>query len=313
MREILEVISTLFPVFFIIGLGYVLNRINFLSHEGLENIRKIVFYISLPVLLFTSASNSSLSETFNPVVLGAVFVISLVMAVVIYLSAAKASPSRRGVIVQGTFRTNMVFVGLPIIAYAYGDAGLAAVVVLIAFLVPFFNFLAVIALSVPHYREPLGTTAVRKVIADIVMNPLVIGCSIGLIFSALGITLPSAVNRSCDLIGRLALPLALIMVGASLEFSQLKGEMKISLAVSLLKLIIYPGMILLALVAFDQKGIALKATVLMMAAPVSPSSYIMAVEMKGDGRLASALLVATTMFSMITSVIWLTFFRWLPF
>jgi len=307
MESLFDIINVVLSIFLIIGLGYVLGITKFISKEAIDNIRKLIFYVSLPILLFRSASLSTLSEAVNIKSLGAIFLTFFIVVVTIYLAACKSEASRRGVIVQGTFRTNMVFIGLPVITYAYGDAGLSAVVVLIAFIIPVTNFMAVIILSLPHHAELRGITLARRMMREVACNPLVISCVIGLVFSGLHLTVPEGIGRSMDLVGRIALPLALLMVGSSLDFGKLKGEIVPSFLVSSIKLIIFPGLICLLLALWGESGIVLKATVIMMAAPSAPAGYIMAVEMKGDEHLASSLIVSSTVLFMFTCVAWLYF------
>lgn len=305
MESLFDIINVVLSVFLIIGLGYLLGITKFISKEGIDNIRKLTFYVSLPVLLFRSASLSTLSEAVNIKSLGAIFLTVFVVVVIAYLAAWKSEASRRGVLVQGMFRTNMVFIGLPVITYAYGDAGLSAVVVLVAFIIPVMTLMAVIILSLPHQAELRGAILARRMMKEVACNPLAIGCVIGLMFSGLHLSVPEGIGRSMDLVGRIALPLALLMVGSSLDFGRLRGEIVPSLMTSSIKLVLFPGLICLLLILWGESGIALKATVIMMAAPSAPVGYIMAVEMKGDEYLASSLLVSSTVLFMFTSVAWL--------
>jgi len=311
MTAIMEIINTVLPVFLVMGLGVGLTLGSFLSQDGFANIRKLVFYVSLPALLFKSAALSSFSETFSIVALGVTIAVIVMTAFVPYLLTGSLPPARRGVVVQGMFRGNMIFVGIPIVAYAFGDAGVASVVVLVAFIIPVYNLLAVVVLSLPHHTGIGAAGTARNMMKDIIRNPLIIGCAAGLLYSATNLPIPLGIVRTLDLVGRMALPLALLIVGASLEFRTLRGDVTASLVASFVRLIVFPGLLFILLLLFGYGGIPMKATTVMMAGPAAASSYIMAAEMNGDEHLASSILIVSTFLSLITIIGWLYFFSFI--
>ncbi len=110
---------------------------------------------------------------------------------------------------------------------------------------------------------------------------------------------------SLDLVGRTALPLALISVGAALDLRRLKSELGITALVTVLKLGVYPVLVWLGLRALGLEGLALKVPVMIAATPTAVVSYVMAKEMDGDEQLAAALIIGTTLAALPTTVAWL--------
>lgn len=298
------------PVFLIIGLGYALRTARFLSGDANSILSRIVFYVAAPALLFHGASQTPLRQSVNIQVLLLMASVTVVIGFSVYLAGARSSPSRRGVLAQGAHRSNMVFVALPIITNAYGDAVLGATAVLIGFMVIWYNLLAVLFLTLPHQQVSTGSSRVWiGTAAAMARNPLIIGCAGGIVVSALGIDVPQALAKALDLVGRTALPLALISVGAGLEFDKLRSEIVGSVTASVIKLIIYPAVVFAGLSMMDFKGVDLEVPVLLMAAPTAVVSYIMAKEMNGDERLAGAIIIASTTASIVTISAWLVLFR----
>jgi predicted permease len=308
MIEILNIVS---PVFIVIGVGYALGRMGLLSEETNSKFSWFVFYVSAPALLFLSAARTPVSEALNLNLLGSVYLVSVVMFAIVYLAGARLDPSRRGVICQGSFRSNMVFVGLPVITNAFGDEVLGPASVLIGLTVPLYNLLAVLALTMPHNQGADNAPAWGGIFRSTALNPLILGSLAGILFSALHLGLPSPAERSIELLARIAMPLALVCVGASLDLRKLRVEIGPSLLVSLLKLIIYPAMAFAVLTLLGESGTGLKFTVLIMAAPTAIASHIMAVEMKGDPKLSASVVIGATIFSMFTITGWLALFKWL--
>jgi hypothetical protein len=238
-------------------------------------------------------------------------VISVATALIVYLAGARLAPSRRGVLAQGSFRSNMVFVGLPVIQNALGKEVLGPAAVLIGFTVMLYNLLAVLVLALPHGNGEDSSLDLKKTARDVALNPLILSSAAGLLFSAFHLGLPEGVGRAMDMVGDIAAPLALVVVGASLDLGKLKVELGPSLLVSAIKLLIYPALIFAALRLLGLSGPDFEATVLLMSTPTAVVSHIMAKEMKGDERLSSSIVIGTTVFSLPTLTCWLAFFAWL--
>jgi predicted permease len=306
----MEIINIVLPVFIVIGLGYWLRVIRFLSDDSNAALARLVFYVAAPALLFHGASQTPLQQSINVEVLLLIAVVTAVVGCAVYVACARSSRRRRGVLAQGSHRSNMVFVGLPIITNAYGESALGPAAVLIGFMVVWYNVLAVLFLTLPHQqasaRDPgAWIGSVKKMI----LNPLVIGCVGGILVSALGIRVPSTLARALELLGRTALPLALISVGAALEFGKLRPEIVGAALVSLVKLVVYPALVYVSLLMLHIKGVDLEVPVLLIATPTAVVSYIMAREMNGDERLAGAIVIGSTTASIVTISAWLVFFR----
>jgi predicted permease len=306
----MEIINVILPVFLVIGLGYLLRASRFLNDDSNTALSRIVFYVAAPALLFHGASQTPLRQSVNLQVLLLIAAVTFAVGFAVYIAAARTSPRRRGVFAQGSHRSNMVFVGLPIITNAYGDSVLGPAAVIIGFMVVWYNLLAVLFLTLPHQqlsaRDP---KAWRDSVKKMFMNPLIIGCVGGIVVSAIGFSVPVTLARALDLVGRTALPLALISVGAGLEFGKLRAEMAGAALVSLIKLIVYPALVYAGLVLLHVEGADREVPVLLMASPTAVVSYIMAREMNGDERLAGAIVIGSTTVSIATISAWLILFR----
>jgi len=114
-----------------------------------------------------------------------------------------------------------------------------------------------------------------------------------------------ALDRALDLVGRTAAPLGLLCVGAGLDFGRLRDEVPATAAAAAVKLIAYPAAGYAALRLLGFEGPDLRATTLVLACPTAVISYVMAREMRGDGPLASAIVIGTTAVSLVTLAGWL--------
>ncbi len=309
MHPVIEIIDIVSPVFLLIGVGYALGSRGFMGPEAVSVLSRLVFYVAAPPLLFRSAAGADLSRALDMGSIAWIALVTVLTASATYALAAWTRPERRGVIAQGVFRTNMVFVGLPVIMNAFGEEVLGPAAVLIGFMVPVYNLLAVLVLSLPHKSAQGPGSLLWKTAREVVLNPLILGSAGGMVFSALGLALPVFADRTFDLLGRIAMPLALLVVGAGLDVQRLRTELRAASLISFIKLIIYPALIYAGLRMAGVSGVSLQFPVLLMAAPTAVASHIMAREMGGDSQLSSAVVIGATLSSLFTITLWLVFFR----
>jgi hypothetical protein len=145
----------------------------------------------------------------------------------------------------------------------------------------------------------------RKIVLRILGNPVILSALAGILFSSTGLKLPLVISRSLDILSGLALPMALILIGASLSFKLMKLRMFRILSSSLLKLILLPGLGFIFYRLFDIKLYDYLPGLILLASPTATLTYVMAKEMNGDSDFAVAALSFCTLLSAVTFSIWL--------
>lgn len=172
---------------------------------------------------------------------------------------------------------------------------------LIAVVVPIFNFLAVIILEI--FRG--GRIDVKKIVKGIITNPLILSSMAGLILLFLNIKLPYFIEKSINDISKIATPLALIILGGSFEFNKVSGNIKQIFIGVMGKLIIVPIIFIPIAIKLGFRYIELATLMIMLTAPTAVSSFTMAEQMDGDGELAGQLVVFSSAASVFTIFIWI--------
>lgn len=310
MTSLIEIVNIVSPVFLVIGLGYLLGSIGWMGPAASSWLSKLVFYVAAPVLLFRSTAHTPLSRAIDPTTMASVAAVTVLTASAVYLVCLRSPPARRGVLAQGSMRSNMVFVGLPVIDNAFGPDVLGPAAVLIGLMVPVYNLLAVLLLSLPHREEGTGRQGIwKKAALDVLRNPLILGTLSGVLFSALNLPVPTGIDRSLELVARMALPAALLSVGAGMDLGQVRLEMLPTAAITSIKLIAYPAAIYACLGVFGVTGLERQFVVLLFASPTAVVSVIMAQEMKGDEHLAASIVIATTLGSLLSISAWIALFK----
>ncbi len=296
------------PVFLVIALGYALRAMGFLREETVAALSRVVFYVAAPLLLLRSLSRTSFEHSAHLPTLAVVLAVSLFTAALSYVLLRRAAPARRGVLAQGTHRSNTFFFGLPVAVSALGDEVIGRAAVLIGSVVITYNLLGVTLLALPHRDLSARSAQVwRDALRRIALNPLILGVLAGVLLSVSGLALPEVLDRPVEMVARTALPLALLCLGAGLDLGRLRADVGPALLVSACKLVLYPALVWWALRAIGLRGADLQLPVILMASPVAVVSFIMAKEMHGDERLAGAIVIGSTLLSVVSTVGWLAF------
>lgn len=305
--------DVILPIFLLVALGFALRRLSFIGEESNSALSRFVYYIAAPVIILRSTAQDSINWRMSLPLLFVIGSVTIALGFAVYALAARMAPARRGVFAQGIHRSNTVYVGLPILLNAYGNDALPYASVVIAFTVIVYGMLGVLFLTLPHKTDsrgqvrPWGPTLIY-----IFTNPLVLGCAIGLVLSPFIERFPLIIDRALAQVGQTAAPLGLISAGASLDFRQLRSELPVALAASGIKLLVYPALIFCGLYLFGFRGLALAVPVILAACPTAVVSAIMAREMRGDARLASAIVIGTTLASLVTLAAWLALLDTMP-
>lgn len=294
-------------MFLLLATGKLSRKTNLLTSESTDRLNALVFKIFLPVSIFKNVYNSSISDVFDKKLIAfGIISVTLCFLLLILLTSGCKNKKSRGVLIQGIYRSNFLIFGLPVAESFYPDGSLSGKAsVLIAIIVPLFNGLAVIALEMFKENKQSG----MKTFLNILKNPLIIGSALGfvaLFLKEAGFLLPDAVYKTVSDLSAAATPLALIALGASLDFSKIKGESKYLIWGLLGKLVLSPAVFIgaAALLGFRDRELAIILS--MFASPASVSSYTMAQQMGADDDLAAELVVIGTAVSLITVFLWVS-------
>lgn len=306
MSRLLLIVSLVLPVFLVIAAGYAVKRTGLIRREVFAGFSKLVFFLALPCLLFKEVSGLDLHAVQSWRIIIHANLITLVFFLLLWAAARllRWPPPQQGVFIQGGYRSNMAFVGLALCLNAFGREGLAFAAVVLAFTIPIYNILAVVALVLPQHQG-LGAGGWKKMLASILQNPLILAVAAGAVFSLAGWRLPSVVDKAVDLVRQIALPLALLSVGGDFEFGAFRRNLAKTGLTAAAKLVAYPALGWLVFSLFRLPPEAVRVAVVLLACPTAVSSYVMAREMRGDEALAGGIVMVTTLFSIVTLIAWL--------
>lgn len=299
--------NAVLPMCLVMALGYGTRRLGWIRREEISAINKIAFRIFLPCLLYYNVYCSDLSGSFDPLLMayaegGVLLTFGLSLG---YTLLTEKLPERRGVMIQGMFRSNYVIMGIPVATALLGADQLGTVSILIAVVVPLFNMLSVVVLEVFRGQKPKPL----HILGQIAKNPLVIGSVLGILTLAAGIRLPHILEQTIQNISAIASPLQLFLLGAFFQFSGLKTYRRELVTVSAAKLIVAPGLFLGLGALLGFRGVAFVSLIGVFASPTAVNSFTMAQQMGGDAELAGDIVVTTSAVSILTMFLWIFLFK----
>ena len=318
-------INAVLPIILLIILGYILKEKKFLNENFVKVGNSLVFNVCLPAMLFVNVYDiEGLAVIRWDIVLYCVVAILLIFIVGFLAAIACTSvPERRGVILQCVFRSNFAIIGLPLAGALGGSEAMAIAAVISAFTIPVFNILAVISLSIFIEGADGEKASVKKILTNIIKNPLIIGVLLGLAcvlirtlqIEQFGYVAFSIKNQMKFLYVALSTlksatsPLALIVLGAQFEFSAVKGLRKEIIIGVILRVLFAPalglGLVILLsnCTTWIRCGVnEFPALIALFGSPVAVSSAVMARSMKNDEQLATQLVVWTSIASIFTII-----------
>ncbi|WP_230658935.1 AEC family transporter [Psychrobacter sp. I-STPA10] len=326
LDAIIFAISIILPNLILMGLGFFMRKRGEISPIFIDQGSYFVFNYCLPCLLFFSVVDSQVDYGAQiPLILAGLLVtLLLFFGAEMYARRFIAASRDQGVFVQGVFRSNMAIIGLATVANAYGQEGLSIGAVYMGVITIVFNILAVITLTRDEadtkadidcsthatvqtkiQKNTINANALigsrMKLVAKKVMsNPLIIALIAAFIYKILPLpALTGVIHKTGDLLAAVALPLALVCAGASIDIKSMLHLSGLSMQASIGRIFIAPVLAVIVGLLFGLQAVHFGVLFLMVASPTAAASYVMAKALGGNDVLAANILAFTTVFSML--------------
>ena len=309
LNDLLFSANVIVPIFLLIMLGYALTKLKLWDENFLKIANNVCFKVLLPVLLFYNVATANIFEVFNGKLILYVCLCACTLCGLLFLIVPLfiKDKKRRGVMIQGTFRSNFLLFGVPLGLSIGGESGAVLAAVVASFYVPVINMLSVISLYAFSDSENKN---LKSALLGIVKNPLIIGGVSGLIFSIIrnkiGFELPEMVDTTLFNIKSIATPLAFLILGGDLKFGNMLKNIKVSIFSVIGKTILIPAIMLplSAFLGYDKLSMAILVAV--FATPNAVSSYAMARNYEADHELAGEIITLGTLLSIFTIFVFIT-------
>ena len=293
-----EIVLVILPVFLLIFLGWSCRKRDFPGEHFWAPAEKLIYFLLFPALLVSTLAKADFADLdIVPMALAVDGAILLMTALTLALRPLLGieGPGFTS-LYQGAIRMNS-YIGLSVSYGLFGEAGLTAAALAVAAIVPLANVCCVLILA--RYGSAAQPT-VGGIFKEFARNPLIVGCVLGGLLNGTGIGLPPVVGDMLEILGRAALPLGLLAVGAALSLKAVQDVKALAFGITVLKLAVLPAITVVLALLLGLQGTALAVAVLFNALPTATSSYILARQLGGDAHLMAALVTLQTGASMLT-------------
>lgn len=304
---VLAIAAAVAPVFLILVLGNLLRRLGFPDGQRTPEATgfwaaadRLVYWVLFPALLFQETSRAPLGDG----VLGQyalILLCAMLFAGFAALGVARATGSSNasvGSIFQGAMRHN-TFIAFAACDSLFGAAGMAQASLATAVLVPATNVAAVSVLVMLGHDHAAGNLG-RRLGQELVRNPLLIAIALGLTCNLAGLDVPQVLRDSVGLLARVALPLALLCVGAALRIRALRQAGFPTLISLLGKLALFPAIVFGLVSLTGLAGMPAIVAAIYGAVPTAVSGYALARQLGSDAELMAVIITAQTLAAILT-------------
>ena len=308
-----EVLAVTGPIYLIVALGWAVTRAGLFQRADMRLFGKFVLQVALPALLFNALWQRPVAQVFHPVFMAAFAGASLLLAAAGLAWArlvAKKSLSGAAVVAMGMTCGNNGFVGYPLALQLIGPAAAPAIALCLVIESVLMLPLLIAIADVAEQRESAPGGRWRHALAQslglMVRNPMILAIAAGLVFSALGLRLPTPVTRAIDLLALSSGGLALFVIGGSLVGLRTGGLWGDIAVIAVGKLLLLPLLVLGLLWLLPPMAPELHtAAVVASAVPMLGVYAVLAQKHGHDGMAAAAQLVTTVAsFVTLTALLW---------
>ncbi len=234
----MQTFQLLLPLYVLIGLGYGLKRFRVLNPDFATELNKIVYYVVIPALLFSSTKEVDLGNWAD---LGAslAYILTVVASVgITVMIGFFFPPAQRGALAQASFRSNLAYVGVAVAAQVFGDSALPTMALMVSGGVVIHAVATIVVLHAYHAESGKGD--VLRLVRLVIKNPIIISVAAGLLVAGLGLRLPFFIAEPIELLRRMSLPTVLITIGLRIDFSEISARLGALSAIVLYKLFLMP-------------------------------------------------------------------------
>lgn len=307
----MAVADLILPVFAVIVTGWIAGYSGYVSRALSDALVHFAYNIAMPALLLVTIGQESARSLLAWRFLVAFGGGSLLCFAVVFASVGRRSGgSLRSRTMYGlsASMTNTGFVALPILQALYGPHAVLPAAIATVFIAVVMFPAAVFLLEL--HERPAG--APRGSLArHIAFNPMVMSTLVGVAWSISGLPMPGPVAAYLKIVADALTPCALFAIGLGLSLDGMRANLRTSLVLTAVKLIIVPTLVYGLARALELDPLFTIAAVICAAVPTAKTVFILAGEYKCEEPVVASTVSITTLLSIISLPVWLYMLTWL--
>lgn len=293
------------PLVLMMATGFLLRRVGVVNEDALRVANRIVYYVGIPTLVFYSVVTDRTPARWQYALWVAGTVLAAFVLAMLLARVLSKDPAKRGTIAQASYRSNDGIFGLAVASALLGEGNTGTMAFTLVVSATLFGITGVLCYELNRG----GKVPVGKVLLRTIKNPILIAAALAFLVRFTGITLPYVIMKPIEYFKHMCTPLGFLVLGGLLSFRSLKADWKLLGIVSLVKLVVLPvAFCALAYFVGGLRGAELASLFIVFASPVAMSCMPMASELGGDAKLSGEFIAVTTVLSLLTVFLYLTFF-----
>ena len=297
----LAIFESVLPIFLLLVAGNVLRRLPLIDERAWPGLEQLSYWFLYPVLLFITIIRADFSGLRLDAMLGALCLALAIMigfTLLLWPLLGRLGLIRRSEyssIFQTAIRWNG-FMAFAIAEKLFPVGGPVVVALVMAVIIAPINIVSVTVVARLGTASPDWSAVSRAVVT----NPLILASFGAIAFRALPFGLYAPLDQTLDLIGRASLGMGLITIGAGLKPAQLLSARLAAWLPVLIKLVMFPAVVVGIALAFGIRGNELSYLALCGAVPTATNGYVLARQLGGDAELYAAVATLQTALSFLT-------------
>ncbi|MBQ1409654.1 MAG: AEC family transporter [Oscillospiraceae bacterium] len=288
-----------FAIFALIGVGFLVRKLNIVSEPGQKSITNLVVNVILPCNIIKAFLTADVDQIRDDGLW--VFGISLVFHFfcIVYgrLQFRKPPESERNCLRFAALCSNAGFMGNPVAEGLYGLTGLALANV---YLIPMRTLMWSTGIAIFS-----GSHDWKGTVKKVLTHPCIIAVELGVLGMLLHIELPELIIKPVSYFSSCNTAMSMLVIGMILARIEPKQFMdKTVLLFSVHRLIILPVLLFVACSLLPVSVTARNVSVILAAMPVAANTSILADKYDANPVYATKLVVVSTLLSIPTTALW---------
>ncbi len=284
--------SSIIPIFIIIGIAFIYNR---LFQPDIRQITDIALSVFAPIFLFDVLikHNITIDMIFAPIIFMCILTTALIAIAYCTAKLLKADEDEQLTLMQAGAMINVGNFGLPLIYFTFNNGSEA------------YSILYFAAFNIPLTTVSIYLSSREKnlpgILKDVAKVPLFHAMALALVFTGASITIPASLSKCTGLIGQAAIPLLIFVLGLQLSNIKLKkGFIKIIVPAVIIRLILSPVIAKPVLELLSITGLEQNVALVQTSAPCALLPLMYAIRFNRSPDLLAAIIFITTLFSGIS-------------
>lgn len=298
-------LNAVLPILLTMLLGMLFRSLGWFPEKTAVSINKLCFSVLMPLNIFKElyATDIKGAMDWHYIGFGVAFILVTLLVLCLVVPRFVKDNIERGECIQGIFRGSVSLISISLLTNLYGESGVSVMSFLLPITLVMYNAISVVILSLCFHSD--RHLSIGQLAKEAITNPFVIASILGMLFATLNIRLPVAVHSVIKSVGATGTPMALLAMGALIDPRQLTKDSRTALIASVVRQFVFPVIILTIAVLLGFRGAQLGSFLCIVCTPTATVGYTLSINMGGNGKLASKIVVYTTIlsfFSMFLSI-----------